>query len=262
MARFLLSNAVDSATLTTNQLIFDGLPLENVKKLSKSLVMRTQTNAQLTINGLFAGRQQISSFIIAGHNFIPTVTYQLILYSVPTDDPNYIVYNSGVLNVTEEQYGVGERINYISLWFEEYTTLFFKLIINKNGTSIPYFQIYRLFAGNYVETDINIDLDNSIFWNEDTNQYRTDFGTLRSDISYPYKTIDFNFSTMLESERERIQLELAKVGMRKEFYLDIFPTSTTQKGVDYRGIFKLKKVPKFSEYAQNIYRSDYTVEEV
>lgn len=119
--------------------------------------------------------------------------------------------------------------------------------------------------GKYISTKLNISKNHSISWKENTQQYRTDSGTLRSDIFSPRKVIEFSLDTMDESDRSLIQEDLYTVGMQKEFYIDLFPLASGNslyKKIDYRGIVKLTRVPKYTEFSNNFYKSTYIVEEV
>jgi len=254
MARFLTNNIIDTAILSTDSTML--LPLDNVKVLSKSAVSRFNSQS-IIVEGSFLGIQNVNCFIIIGHNIGINSNIIITLYNTFYPIVGAEIYEYSNISVQEHQ--VGTRwLNYIPIWFDNtYRALSFSITIDNYTSS--YIQIYRLFSGEYFETEVNISKNNSIYRKKNTKQYRTEAGTLRSDNIVDSRIIDFEFPTMREEDRKVIQKELAKVGMRKEFYLDIYPESTRN---DYRGLVKLTKVPQFSEYLSNIYRSTYSVEEV
>ena len=68
---------------------------------------------------------------------------------------------------------------------------------------------------------------------------------------------------MTETDRTTIQNALRKVGLRKDFFISLFPEDVdNEKIVDYSGIVKLTKVPRYTEYAPKYYKSKYIMEEV
>ena len=139
----------------------------------------------------------------------------------------------------------------------------FKIDIFLSEGSSSYFEFGRLIVGNYIQPTFNIGFGHSLSWEENTKQYRTDAGTLRSDISVPYRKLDFNIGTINETDRILLQHELRNVGMRKDLFVSLFPEdSSNDKKIDYSGIFKITKVPTFTEFAQNYYKSKYSMEEV
>lgn len=268
MARFLIDNKIDTSFIEAIPPMLPGLPIANVKLLSKSLVARSVNNSTLVIRGVLPGDVPISSLVFGGHNFVQGTGYQLQLFDVPLYNPADIVYDSGTLLVGPEEAAVNNSTiqHSLPLWFSEVNAVAFSITLTSAIVNPePYFQIYRLFMGKYISTKLNISKNHSISWKENTQQYRTDSGTLRSDIFSPRKVIEFSLDTMDESDRSLIQEDLYTVGMQKEFYIDLFPLASGNslyKKIDYRGIVKLTRVPKYTEFSNNFYKSTYIVEEV
>lgn len=264
MARFLIDNKIDSAYLSSNNPMYPGLPLDYVKVVSKSYVARTTTNSATIITGSLSGVYPLSAFVIFNHNFTEGVEYKLDLFStndtgLPPD------YTTGTLSVGSLEAITGDihELNSLPIYFPEILIKTFQLtLINSIANPISYFQIYRLFTGNYIEPEIGVSLNSNIYWQTKTKQYRTDAGTLRSDVISPSKTIEFRISPTNETDRVELQRTLSSIGKRTEFFIDLFHGCSGQKPIDYRGLVKLKRVPKFTEFAENYYRSNYIVEEV
>lgn len=123
--------------------------------------------------------------------------------------------------------------------------------------------IGRLIIGNYIEPENNLSYNHKLSWEEDSKQYRTEGYTLRSDISVPYRRMEFSLDALPAEDKYRLTEEFRSIGLRKDFYINLFPNCPCEdKDRDYSGIVKLTKIPTISEYAPEIYRSKYVMEEV
>lgn len=126
---------------------------------------------------------------------------------------------------------------------------------------IEYYEIGRLYLGEYVEPSYNISYGHSISWDENTTQYRSNAGTLHSDIVTRNKKMEFNLNTIPESDRISLQEDLTKVSLSDDFFISLFPEDSS-KQEDYSAIVKFTKVPRLSEFIYGYYKSNYIVEEV
>ena len=140
---------------------------------------------------------------------------------------------------------------------------------NDSGTTtsqdigIPFYEVGRIFLGEYLEPTYNISFDHSISWQENTTQYRAGSGTLKSDITTKNKRFTFDLNTIPESDRIGIQKKLVNLGLTKDFFISIFPEDTnSDKVLDYSGIVKLTRVPRYTEVRCGYYKSNYVAEEV
>lgn len=273
--RFLINNKIDNATLTTNSNIVSTLPIDNVKETSRSRVVRSiNTTSAMSIYGTFPDVKKTTGFIIGNHNFTEGVSYELILYYSPDWSGSPIPYaNDGSRTVTAEESAVNtdEFLYNLPIWvYDEnnpdvilYPGSFTLNITVGSSSNMDFFQFGRIFMGEAIETAVGVSLGHSIYWKETTNQFRTEDGTLRSDIITPSKVLAFSLDTINDSDRQNLQRSFAQVGMREDFFVSLFPGScTSNKELDYSGIVKLTKIPKYSEFAQNFYKSKYVVEEI
>jgi|GEM_PF-2019173 len=125
------------------------------------------------------------------------------------------------------------------------------------------FEIGRIFLGKYIEVPYNIELGHNLSWEEDTKQYRSDGGTLRSNIEVPYRKVNFILSAVPEYRRAELQHGFRNVGMRRDFFMSLFPENANEnKNIDYSGVVKLIKAPKYAEFANNYFTSKYVMEEI
>ena len=202
--------------------------------------------------------------------------------------PDFLIWDSGTLNVTSDTLGSsvwewGSFLWGIEAWGSDRETeefsppsnlvywiptpqlniRGFKIELYKAGSSASYFEIGRLLIGKYIEPTYNIGYGHSLAWEETTKQYRTESGSLRSDVSVPYRRFEFNLGTITEADRVLLQNELRNVGLRRDLFISLFPEDASlEKQIDYSGIVKMVKIPKFTEFAQNYYKSKYIMEEV
>ena len=267
--RLLLENLIDTSAITPVPDVRATLGVENLKQSSRSLVMRSANlgpSNTLTIFGILADPSTIDSFVIGDHNFNVGTSYRLDLYSDATYSS--LAYSSGNLLVTANSAATDpDSFKYnIPIWFDEYMGIgSFKLtLVNPTSpNNMNYFQIGRLFTGNTIATRIGVSFGHNLYWKENTLQYRTEAGTLRSDFITANKVIEFSINTIYESERSQLQRALALTGKRKDFFISLFPESCDENyQIDYSGIVKMTRIPRYSEFAPSFYSSKYIVEEI
>ena len=266
--KFLLDNVIDTSTLTSSPEVLSTLPLNNLKDSSRSLVTRTDTvlgaNHTLTISGVLTGSADVNSFVIGDHNFNVNTSYRLELYS----DAAFNTLKKSISSTVSADFAAEPTDTFkynIPIWFDtEYGIQAFKLILtNPASDFMAYFQIGRLFLGNSISIAIGASFGHNIYWNENSSQYRTEAGTLRSDIVTPNKVIEFSLNTIYESERSALQRALAITGKQKDFFISLFPESCDPNfQIDYSGIVKMTKIPRYTEFAPSLYSAKYTVEEI
>lgn len=276
--RFLTNNYIDDAYLTCTlasdtynpitgfSTIQDisTLPVSNIKYISKARVLRTIDNTSSSINGILESELPITCFILNGHNLTDGTTIDINLYS----DPFFTTLSNTLQHiVTTKECACNNTLTQtnLAIWTTPYNSIrSFRIYFTNTGSpSVDYFQLSKLFIGNYIETQVGVSKGYSLQWEDDTKQYRTEAGTLASDYIAPRKVFEFSLDTIVESERANLQRSLGKVGMQKEFFVSMFPEITSeQREIDYRGVVKLTKVPIYKEYANNIYNARYVLEEV
>jgi hypothetical protein len=288
--------AIESLTTVTNDEVgFEStLPVTNLQKISKSQLARTSTNTNTQIRGKFNGAKNISAFILGRHNLPINTRYRFRLYnnSTFTEPTLYDSLDTQEYKITDIQKGskliawgdfiwgdviwaADEAVTSefappanLEFWFNpaENGALSYKLDLYKGWFEpaiVTQFEIGRLFIGDYIEPTYNFSYGHGMQWQENTKQYRTESGTLRSDTAVPYREFSFELKTITESDRVLLQHQFRDVGLRKDFYMSMFSTDThLEKQKDYSAIVKITKVPKFTEFITEYYNSKYTMEEI
>jgi hypothetical protein len=268
--RWVTINYIDEAALFTNledrvdDNTYPQLSVNNLKRLSKSLVTRSLSSSSFNIYGVLTQPETVNCFIICGHNFTEGTDISLQFYYDNSLDIDSRIYNysTQITSANAEQSGI---MTNLAIWLDTPISIAsFNLSMSVSITNpTNYFQIYKLFCGNYFQSRVSASLGNIWYYKDGSNQYRTDAGSLRTDIVASPKSFEFSLNTITEIERSQLQRELAKVGMRKEFYISAFKNSCeSDKEVDYSGVVKLTRIPSYSEIIDNIYSGSLAVEEV
>lgn len=300
--RMVTDNYIDTSILSATPTLSTTLNQENLKNVSRAKVTRSTSASIQEISGIFNEEKTVSSIIIGRHNFPEGTLYRAILYSdnayttsiydtgnlvISADELGSDLWTWGDFLWGATAWGADRQIEAfapkanLAHWLpSEVQARSFKLIIDvpvssgglfpMNKTYYPiytgtntHFEIGRLIIGKYIEPTYNTSYGHNISWVEDTKQYRTDAGTLRSDISLPNRRFEFDIGTMTEIDRTLIQNALRRVGLRKDIFISLFPEDPdVTKQIDYSGIVKLVKVPTYTEYAPKYYKSKYIMEEV
>lgn len=271
--RFIMHNHSDSAEMTATN-ASTTLPIENVQLVSRSSVFRA-TAASTTITGTFSSAQSISAVVVGRHNLTQNSTIRITLHDNITGTGTTLG-DSGTITVSAEQaYSTMSDVEFPDLkniaWFNRNgTTLVknintnvrsYKIVISGSGMSTM--DIGRILAGDYIEPTYNISYGHGLTWEDDTSQYRSDAGSLRSDIGIPYKKFDFDLNTISEADRIILGEAFADVGKRKDFFVSMFPENSSKAKVgDYSGIVKLNKMPKYTAIQCEWLSSKYSMEEV
>ena len=130
-------------------------------------------------------------------------------------------------------------------------------------SGIPYYEVGKVFLGPYIEPLYNLSPGHTISWEENTTQYRPSSGTLKADLVTSNKAFEFSLVTIPESDRVALHKQLVNKGLSEDFYISMFPNNASNaKEVDYSGIVKLTKMPKYTNYINSYYKSNFVMEEV
>lgn len=286
--RFIIDNSGDSSVLTVTAGSEDpNLTVDNLQQVSRSRVFRTTNTTAVEISGILSTATDISAMVLGRHNLAVGANYRLALY----DDPTFVsppIYDSGYIAIQAGEAGsdlwtwgtflygaipwgadkneteFNPRANVVMWLSSIYSASAFKIYINEGtSTSLSYFEIGRLFLGKYIEPTYNLSYGHSLSWEENTNQYRSDAGTLRSDIGLPIRRFEYDIGTVSETDRVLLQNAFRNSGLRRDLFISMFPDDIDiDRRVDYSAIVKLVKIPKFTEYQFKYYRSKYIMEEV
>lgn len=260
--RFIFDNYVDSSTLSASPAMVATLPSSNLASPFRSKVARSTSTGYQQITCTFSTTGLSVSGIILGRvNFKTNVTYRIKLYGGAG-----LLHDSGNLttaNITNYGTTGNETATNIAYWIETpVSSVAYVTIDISGGSGMSYYEIGRLIIGEYIEPTYNLSYNHELSWEENTKQYRTISGSLRSDVALPYRQFSFDIGTIKEEDRELLQDGMKLVGLRKDFFFSIFPNDTTIKKLeDYAFIGKLVRIPSYGEIQHNYYKTKCIIEE-
>jgi len=277
---------------------FSTLPGTNLKNISRSQFARTEPvdtdgdtindDVGFQVYGTFSSAKDISAIVFGRHNWPEDTTYKIRFYS----DNDYTTLIAPAITGTISASDAGSNLtgwnnfnwgqgtwvptaegvepfdpatNYV-IWLDkgDYDDAWsFKIDIDAEAAVIDFLDTGRIFIGDYIEPTYNLSFGHTLQWIENTTQFRTQAGTLRSDSAIPFRKFTFDFSVISEADRIILQHKFRAVGLRLDFYFSAFSDATDEdREIDYSAIAKITKVPKFTEFQCSYFKSKYELEEV
>lgn len=266
----------DAAVLSSSD-FSATLPVGNLQVEGRGRVART-TNAtgNKTILGNFTGVSVISSLVLYNHNFTSQATWRLELYD-GANQTGTRVYDSGTLSALpavgwgEFQWGLlpwggsvftGWGSAFSVMWFSAVGALSFRLTINDAANAAGYIQAKRLLIGSYFEPLVNIEYGMDLSWQDNSEQFRTQGGSIRTDNRVLYRALKGKLPALTPGERATYMDMVRQVALRSEVFISVFPTLGGALERDHAMLGKFTNMPNVAHREYNSYQSDLTFEEV
>lgn len=147
-----------------------------------------------------------------------------------------------------------------TVWFEDVEAQYFQIrITNPSPTA---YNISRIFIGDAIELDYNISHGHSMSFADQSNQSRTDGGSLRSSAKFRYKQLSFKMATISPKDRDRLAILIARAGLQKDMLVSVYPENDNPfVEADYQMIGKFKKIPVMKEIIGGYYTCTFAMEE-
>ena len=101
----------------------------------------------------------------------------------------------------------------------------------------------------------------SLQWVDNTQQTRTEAGTLRSEGVSAFRRFTFNLDWLTDADQVRLASETRKVGKKKDILIAGYPADDGAKGVMFTMVAKLVDTPAFTAAQVNTYQTALTFEE-
>lgn len=245
-------NLADAATLAASPALASALPVTNLQRAGR-LPARTTSTADQTITGDWGSVQPVNVVALWRHNLSQEATWRVELWA-GANQTGTKVYDSGgvggdLIPLGDLRWGVdplgttvqrGWTIAYQSVLF--FTTAYarsFKITLSDSGNAAGYFQACRLWIGEYWSPADNFDYGATLAWQDESVQYRTDAGSLRTDVGALSRVLTFGLSWMAESDRASLTDILREVGKVNEVFLSIYPGTGGAQERDYQVIGKI-----------------------
>lgn len=275
-ARIISANISDLATLSSSDFAAT-LPVTNLQVEGRGRVART-TNAtgNKVINGNFAAVSITSACVLYNHNLTSQATIRLQLWDADNQTGN-LVYDTGTfvalppLGWGDFQWGlVPWGANVFTGWGRSFTDIWFPAVgaksfritladaINPDG----YLQVKRLLIGPYFEPAVNMEYGMNLSWQDNSDQVRTQGGSLRTDNRVLYRKLTGKLPAILSAERATWMNILRTIGKRSETFFSIYPEVGGALERDHAVLGKFTDMPDLLTDTPSSYSSTITFEEV
>ena len=246
-ARILGSSQVDAVTLTVTSAA-TGYPATNLQTDSPTERWRSTSAVAQDITANFTEDVALSGFVLYGHNLSYDATIQLTIDS--NSDFSSPVYDA-TFDAVEAIYGFGDEPDGFgtggfggydsSGWQHQYTTHWFpqtgggayfaqymRVRITDTTNTDAYIQVGRLMINSYfTTTDLDIDYTFVFGRGENTEQFETRSGALRSVQRPSFRTAEAKWNYMTFSEVYRLQEILRIAGKHSAIFFSAYPGEGT-----------------------------------
>ncbi len=245
--RLLTTNLADTATITSSASCVATLPVTNLQTSLREQVARwTAIDAQ-RITLTWTSGYHISCVCLYRSNLSASSTWRVQVWSDTT--LTTAVYDSGTLYgnppvpLGSLEWGVDELGSSLySDWGYAISTVWFTAVMGQAVTidiadpenAHGYAQASRLFVGQYFEPAVLPTDGLQMAWQENTQQSRTEGGSLRVEPGASWRRVVLDLRELQEEDRVRLS-NLARVaGMRNDVFLSVFPDRADELERDYQ----------------------------
>lgn len=260
--RFISVNHADDATLSASPAAVSTLPVTNLQLSPRGKISRFTGLATQDIDGTLPSSRLVSGFVLYRHNLTTSATCRLRLYSDVA--MTTLIYDTGAFvalpgkALGELDWGIdplgasvftGWGEAFTQLWFTPIKIRAFKITLTDAGNPDGYIDVGRLFLGPFLEPLINIEFGTlQLGWSEGSTQTRTGGGSLRTDSSPagPYRCLTMSLNGLNEGERSRFVDFQRTTGLRKDFFVSVFPEQGGALERDHAMVGKLVSQDKFT----------------
>ena len=275
--RILAPNAFDTATLSASPAMVATLPVTNLQDTMRARVARTVgLPAPQFIRGNFAATQTLSGFVLWRHNLTVAGSLRLKVWD-GLNQTGTLLYDSGSINLGVvvgwgeftwgiDPWGAGAfsswAVSYYVQWFAPVQgALSFEIQISDPANTAGYMEVGRVFLGAYFEPTTNFEYGVDLSWEEDTEQERTEGGSLRSDNREPWRLLRLDLNEITEGERATLMEILRINGKRNEVFVSCFPSFGGNKERDYQFAAKIVQMPKVKHHIPRFFKNELVLAE-
>lgn len=274
--RIVTSNVSDAATITSSDFL-GTLPVTNLQLEGRGRVARTaNATGTKTINGALSAASLVACCVLYGHNLSTVATWRFRLWD-GANQTGTLVYDSGsvvalpAVGWGEFQWGAlpwgasvfyGWPNAYSVLWFTAVGALSFRLEITDTANASGYIQAKRLLVGPYFEPQVNFAYGLRLHWQDQSQQRRTQGGSLRTDSLVKYRVLAGDLSYLTNSERPVATEMLRQIALRSETFVSVFPGLGGALERDYSLLGKFTVMPAFTNNNPGSHSAAISFEEV
>lgn len=251
------------AGLTASVAAESSLPLSNLQVSAREDLWRQINAAEVDIKLEWSASvsERLNFVALWRHNFEGGATVRIRGYST-YDWTGSTVYDSGlidpaydtstlgaldfgvdVLGISDEAF-LNQRL--FVHYFLENTDVInsLKITINDTGNSDGYLEASLLFTGRGVELELGA-VQASISWEEDTEQSRTDGGSLQSDGTISWREVDIDCN-IDATQRAELMDVFRVAGKLRDLFFALYPSDDEEAELrrDYTLLCRFRDKPK------------------
>jgi hypothetical protein len=272
--RIIYNNIVDASNTLTATNTNTNYIIDNVKKDTKGLVWRTNNaSTSSNIRLSWATAQTISAVILPYTNLSATATITITLYSDAAFATQ--VFTSGAVAavpaVLENQSTATANYRYAfgggncaRVYFTQTANCrSMQISIVDTANTDTYLEVSRIIVGTYWSPLYNTEFGLAVGIDDSSTKIRTQTGNLVTDIGTSNKTLTFNLSYMVNTDRDILFNIIRTIGTRKSIYVSLFPQdSEPTKEQTYQVYGRLSDLATITNPMYSIYASSISIEEV
>ena len=274
--RIVTSNVSDVSTLSSADFVAT-LPASNLQVEGRARVARTvNATGTKTINGTLAAASIVGSCVLYNHNLTSQATWRLRMWDAAGQAGN-LVYDSGTaaampaIGWGEFGWGLlpwggsvftGWGAAYSVFWFPPVGALSFRLEFTDPLNPAGYLQAKRLLIGPYFEPAVNVSYGLQLYWDDNSEQRRTQGGSLRTDARVRYRCLKADLGHLSTAERAVAVETLRQIALRTETFVSVFPGSGGAQERDYSLLGKFTSMPQFTHGQPGSHSAQLAFEEV
>ena len=278
--RFIADNFSDACTLSVTPAVVATMPVANLQTTARGRKMRTTNLTTQDIKGSSSFGRPVQAFVLYNTTLSSNSTIRFRLYS----DTSWttLIYDSGVINVFNIQslgsYGnnwgftpLGNSV--FSGWGNPYVAHYmptqlvgssFILTVTDVGNPAGYWDASRLVVGPILSPTTNIEYGFSFKWADNSTQYRTGGGSLRTDIAPEgsFRVAKLTLDRATEQDRVAFFEFQRTIGKRKDFFVNVVPMSSGETERDFSIMAKNSEINDmmWTDYT-NAGATTFTIEE-
>ncbi len=274
--RILSNNLADSATITADPAMVTTLPETNLQNSFREQVARwTDVDLQSIHLAWASAAKYLSCVCLYRGNFSSTATWRVRCWEDGT--MTTAVYDSGTVLINPPttlgglEWGVDELgknlytdwdYSIAVAWFPPVLTGAVTIDVTDVENPAGYVQAARLFVGAYFEAACGVADGMTLGYRENTQQARTEGGSLRVEAGAFWRTLQIDTRLMGEADRARL-IDLARnSGMRYDVFVSVFPERADELERDYQLQARLVQQNPFTTNVPLTHGTTLTFEEI
>jgi hypothetical protein len=273
---------LDDARIEAKPVASDGgfaasLPPGNLQLEGRARVARTVgVSGDRLIEGEWASAKALSACVLYRTNLTSQATWRLQCWDAVGQSGN-LVYDSTTvkalpaLGFGEFPFGTipwgasvftGWGKPFAVLWFPPTLVRSFRLTLSDTGNPDGYIEAKRLVLGSYFEPSINVSYGVDCRWESDSEQARTQGGSIRTDRRAIYRVLTGALGWLSAAERARWMEIARRAELSSEIFVSVFPEAGASTERDYAMLGKFTKMPSLNHHRVDLWGSQFEISEV